>query len=53
MEGSVLLGLLLGIRDFDVELRKHRILVKPAGERGRETARAAFPLRRFQIKDEW
>jgi hypothetical protein len=53
MEGSVLLGLLLGIRDFDVELRKHRVLVKPAGERGRETARAAFPLRRFQIKDEW
>jgi hypothetical protein len=53
MEASVLLGLLLGVRDFDREFRERRIRVTPRTARAIEAARAGFPPRRFWIADAW
>ena len=53
MEANVLLGLLLGIRDFDRELRGGRIRVTPRTARAIEAARAGFPPRRIWIADAW
>jgi hypothetical protein len=53
MEANVLLGLLLGIRDFDRELRGGRIRVTPRTARAIAAARAGFPPRRIWIADAW
>ena len=53
MEANVLLGLLLGIRDFDRELRGGRVRVTPRTARAIAAARAGFPPRRIWIADAW
>ena len=53
MTAGVLLGLLLGTRDFDEELRGGRARVAPRTADALRSARAAFPPRRFWIADAW
>ncbi len=53
MEPEVLLGLLLGIRTLEKELRTGGVRVTPGTRRGLEAARAAFPHRAFWIVDHW
>ncbi len=53
MQANVLLGLLLGIRDLDQELRGRRIRVTPRTAGALDAARAGFPPRQIWIADEW
>ncbi len=53
MEPKVLLGLLLGIRSLGRELAAGRVRVTPRSKKALDTARAAFPERRFWIADHW
>jgi len=53
MDANVLLGLLLGIRDFNAEVSARRVRVAPRNAVARAAARAGFPPRRIWIADAW
>lgn len=50
---DVLLGLLLGIRQLDSELRAGRVSVRPNTAESRALVHGVFPPRRFWIQDAW
>ena len=53
MEANVLLGLLFGIRDLTVELRRGGVRVTPKSTRARQLVQSAFPPRKAWIADAW
>jgi GNAT superfamily N-acetyltransferase len=50
---DALLGILLGIRGFETELRRGTVKVQPPSREALAVLRAAFPPRRFFIQDAW
>ena len=53
MEENVLLGLLLGIRNLDKELKRGNVEYQPKAPRALDELRLAFPAKKFLIEDVW
>ena len=53
MEGEVLLGLLLGIRNLNEEIRHGRVHYAPRGPKELVELQLAFPDKKFRIEDGW
>ena len=52
-EPDALLGILLGIRSLDRELRRGIVSVRPRDSEARAVIARAFPPRSFHIQDAW
>ncbi len=53
MDKEVLLGLLLGTRQLDEELKRGHVKVRPKGRAALDKLHTAFPAKHFHIEDGW